>query len=116
MATFIFLGVEEAGQLNAKLDRLLTGNAQILSSLQLLTAQGKIIMADLTTLTADVTTETTVMESAETLITGLAAQITAAGTDPVALKALTTTMETNASTLAAAVAANTPAPASPLSA
>ena len=116
MATFIFLGVEEAGQLNQKLDRLLTGNAQILSSLQLLTAQGKIIMADLTTLTADVTTETTVMESAETLITGLAAQITAAGTDPVALKALTTTMETNASTLAAAVAANTPTSASPASA
>ena len=66
-------------------------------------------MADLTTLTADVAAETTVMESAETLITGLAAQITAAGTDPVALKALTTTMETNAAALASAIASNTPA-------
>ena len=66
MATFIFLGVEEAGQLNQKLDRLLTGNAQILSSLQLLTAQGKIIMADLTTLTADVTTEGSLAETVST--------------------------------------------------
>lgn len=82
----------------------------ILAALKPLTAQGVTIMADLTTLTNDVATETTVMESAETLITGLASQITAAGTDPVALKALTTTMETNASQLAAAVAANTPAP------
>lgn len=73
-------------------------------------------MADLTQLTTDVATETTVMVSAETLISGLAAQITAAGTDPVALKALTNTMEANATQLAAAVAANTTPPPAPVAA
>lgn len=48
-------------------------------------------------------------ESAVTLIKGLAAQITAAGTDPVALKALTDGLNASASDLAAAVTANTPA-------
>jgi hypothetical protein len=71
-------------------------------------------MDDLSTLKADVANETSVMQSAETLISGLAAQITAAGTDPVALKALTDAMEANASALAAAVHANqTPAPPPP---
>jgi hypothetical protein len=66
-------------------------------------------MADLTQLTTDVQNETAVDQAAITLIQGLAAQITAAGTDPVALKALTTTMEQNAAALSAAVTANTPA-------
>lgn len=48
-------------------------------------------------------------ESAVTLIQGLAAQITAAGTDPVALKALTDGLNKSASDLAAAITANTPA-------
>ncbi len=65
-------------------------------------------MALLDTLTADVANLTTVDQSAVTLINGLAAQIKAAGTDPVALKALTDQMEAQTSALAAAVAANTP--------
>lgn len=52
---------------------------------------------------------TTVEASAVTLIQGLAQQIAAAGTDPVALAALTTSLNTSATALAAAVAANTPA-------
>lgn len=67
------------------------------------------MMADLTTLTKDVNDETTVVNSAIALIQGLAAQITAAGTDPAALKALTDSMEATQASLAAAVAANTPA-------
>lgn len=66
-------------------------------------------MATLDTLTTDVATETTVTQSAITLINGLAAQIKAAGTDPVALKALTDQMEAQNTALAAAVAANTSA-------
>lgn len=66
-------------------------------------------MADLSVLTTDVAAQTTVMQSAETLLTGLTAAVKAAGTDPVALKALTDTMESNTSGLAAAIAANTPA-------
>lgn len=57
---------------------------------------------------------TTVEASAVTLIQGLAAQIAAAGTDPVALAALTSSLNASATSLAAAIAANTPAaPATP---
>jgi hypothetical protein len=100
---------KQVAQLQSSANLMIQQNNQILTALKTLTAQGATIMTDLTELTSDVATETNVMVSAETLITGLAAQIAAAGTDPVALKALTTTMEKNASDLAAAVAANTPA-------
>ncbi len=66
-------------------------------------------MADLTGLTAEVTRNTSVEQSALTLIQGLAAQLAAAGTDPVALKALQDQLTQNDDALAAAVAANTPA-------
>ena len=67
-------------------------------------------MALLDQLTTDVANLTTVDQSAEALIVGLSAQIKAAGTDPVALKALTDEMEANTAGLAAAVAAGTSAP------
>lgn len=68
------------------------------------------IMALLDTLTADVAALTTVDQSAITLINGLAQQIKNAGTDPVALKALTDQIEANTASLSAAVTANTTAP------
>ena len=64
-------------------------------------------MADLSGLTAEVTRNTSVEQSALTLIQGLAAQIAAAGTDPVKLKALQDQLAQNDDALAAAVAANT---------
>jgi hypothetical protein len=70
--------------------------------------KSKIMAADFTQLTADVAAETTIDTSVETLLTKLVAEIQAAGTDPVALKALTDQMEANATALAAAVA-NVPA-------
>ena len=63
----------------------------------------------LANLQAQVAQNTTVEASAVTLIQGLAAQITAAGTDPAALSALTSSLNTSATALAAAIAANTPA-------
>lgn len=66
-------------------------------------------MTDLTKLQADVAAETALDQSAITLITGLAAAVKAAGTDPVALKAMTDQMEANAAALSAAVTANTSA-------
>lgn len=66
-------------------------------------------MADLTELTAEVTNNTTVEQSAITLLQGLKAQLDAAGTDPVALKALSDQLAANDTALAAAVTANTPA-------
>lgn len=59
-------------------------------------------------LTAAVTADQTVESSAITLIQGLAAQLAALPSSP-ALEAIVTSLNTNASALAAAVTANTPA-------
>jgi len=73
-------------------------------------AQGVSIMSvELDALEAQVATNTSVEESAVTLIKGIAAQLAAAGTDPVKLKSLAASLNTSATDLAAAVAANTPA-------
>lgn len=69
----------------------------------------KQIMAQLDTLTAEVTRNTTVVKSALTLIQGLKKQLDDAGTDPAKLKALSDSLAANDDELAAAVAANTPA-------
>ncbi len=80
----------------------------ILTILQRLDTKENTIMADLTALTTQVAQTTSVEQSAITLIQGLAAQITAAGTDPVALASLTASLNTSATALAAAEIANTP--------
>jgi hypothetical protein len=80
---------------------------QILAAIQTLIAQGKIEMSDLTQLTTDVTNNTSVIQSAIALIGNIAAALKSAGTDPVALAALQTQLETQDSALAAAVTANT---------
>lgn len=67
--------------------------------------------AELDALTTEVKKNTDTEESAVVLINGIAARIAAAGTDPVALSALTTSLGTSADSLAAAVVANTPAAA-----
>ena len=66
-------------------------------------------MATIDDLTTEVARNTTVIGSALTLIQGIEAQLAAAGTDPVKLAALQTTLKTNDDALAAAVAAGTPA-------
>ena len=68
-----------------------------------------IIMTDLTQLTQAVNDSVTVEESAITLLNGLKAQLDAAGTDPVALKALSDSLAAEKDKLAAAITANTPA-------
>lgn len=74
----------------------------------------KIMAGELDALTAEVANNTTVEKSALALINGFAAQLAAAGTDPVKLKALSDSLKANDDELAAAVAANTPpAPAKP---
>lgn len=78
-----------------------------------LLTQGEKIMALLDQLTADVQADKDAVNSAITLINGLAQQIKDAGTDPAALKALTDQLEANTSSLAAAVTANTTPPAEP---
>jgi DNA-binding FadR family transcriptional regulator len=79
--------------------------------------QEKIIMAGLDDITAAVAAETTVLESAETLLASLHDQLVAAlaSSDPAAIQAVVDQIGTNTAALAAAVAANTPAapPAAP---
>lgn len=79
---------------------------------QILTNQTK-LMALLDTLTAEVANNTTVEKSAIALIQGLKAQLDAAGTDPVALKALSDQLAANDAALAAAVVTGTPATTPP---
>jgi hypothetical protein len=66
------------------------------------------IMASLEQLTAEVSKNRDVMASAVALLTGLSAQIKAAGTDQTALDALTNSLDSNTNALAAAVTLNTP--------
>lgn len=79
-------------EINRKLDKVLSKETTI--------------MADLTSLTQEVADTKAGEESAITLITGLAAAIAAAGTDPVKLQALQDSLAAERSALAAAVAAN----------
>jgi hypothetical protein len=75
-------------------------------------------MADLTALQAAVAANTDVINSARTLIQGLAAQIQANITDPIALSQLVNQLRSSDADLASAVVANTsappPAPTGPL--
>ena len=108
-------------------------HSEILAALSTLNATGQAILAalkqnnkelltmalDISALTAAVTNETTVEQSAIALITGLAAQIqnlinqSGDTVDPAALQALVTQMTNAQTALAAAVAANTPAQPNP---
>lgn len=64
---------------------------------------------ELDDLTAQVKSNSDLLDSATTLINGIADRITAAGTDPAALAALTNELKAKDDALAAAVTANTPA-------
>ena len=86
---------------NRKLD-------DILASIDLLTQTGEQTMADLSALTVEVTNNTDVVNSAVTLIAGLADQLSAAAGDPAQVQALADTLRANNQQLANAVAANTP--------
>jgi ABC-type transporter Mla subunit MlaD len=77
------------------------------SLLNALLDQGKTIMATLADLQTAVTAEDTVIDSAITLIKGLAAQIAALPPDQAAIDALAADVKGTSDALAAAVAANT---------
>ena len=64
---------------------------------------------DLTALQAEVSRDSDVNSSASTLISALAAAVEATKGDPAAVQALADSLRANNDSLAAAVAANTPA-------
>lgn len=69
-----------------------------------------IMSQELDDLTAQVAANTSIEESAITLIKGLHDQIVAAGTDPAKLAALTASLKVEADKLAEAISANTAPP------
>lgn len=82
-----------------------TSDSAIINQLKLMETQMKTSLAELQ---AAVERDTTVTQSAITLLSGLAQQIKDAGTDPVALAAITQNLDANTNALAIAVSANTP--------
>lgn len=88
-------------RIERKVDRLVVGQSRIIH-------MEEEEMADLSALTAEVTRNTEVDQSAIALLTGLAAQIEALKTDPAALQVLADQLKGSSDSLAAAVVANTP--------
>jgi hypothetical protein len=102
MDIHLFVHLDSGISADRKLD-------QILARLGILEQQEHTIMKELDTLTTEVKASTDVEQSALVLINGIAARLEAAGTDPVALQALTDSLKASREALAAAVVANTPA-------
>ena len=90
----------------AQLDRIESAITAVTSAI---TQLGVDMSQELDALEAEVSRNTTVDQSAITLLQGLAAQIEQLKTDPVKLQALADSMRGSSDALAAAVAANTPA-------
>lgn len=88
-------------------------NSEVLNAIAALSNQQaqetQTVMADLTALTAAVTNNTTVDESAIALLNQLGDLIRQNATDPAALAALADQLDSESANLAAAVTANTPA-------
>ena len=74
-----------------------------------LAIQGEMTMSAIDDLTTQVAANTSVEASAVQLIQGIASQLSAAGTDPSKLAALTSQLNASAAALSAAILANTPA-------
>jgi len=81
---------------------------EIKSLLNRIIEQGEIMAGEVAKLEQDVADQTTVIQSAITLLNNIGQLLRDAGTDPVKLLALSTAIESNSTALAAAVAANTP--------
>lgn len=90
-------------------DQILERTQRAIELLDALTTQGVTLMSDLTSITNAVEAERGVVDSAITLLTQLAGEISALKNDPVALQALADQITTDTTDLANAVAANTPA-------
>lgn len=100
-------------QIERRLDHIHTDLHEVKAGVNrvadLLSEGFKTMSRELDDLTAQVKANSDLLGSATTLINGIAARIEAAGTDPVALKALTDELKAKDDVLAAAVKANTPA-------
>lgn len=87
---------------------LLNALTNIAAALMLNARRTQNMAAELDDLVAQVKANSTIVESAVTLIHGIADRITAAGTDPAALVALTNELRAEDRVLSDAISANTP--------
>lgn len=83
-------------------------NTNLTTKLDLILEEIQLMSTQLDALTAQVTANDNLLASAVQLIDGIAAAIAAAGTDPVKLTALTTSLTSEDTALATAILANTP--------
>lgn len=90
------------------INAVLTIVKQLTTKVDLLSTRVDNMAGEMAKLTQDVTDNTSVVQSAITLLGNIKALLDAAGTDPTKLAALSSALEKNSSDLAAAVAANTP--------
>jgi hypothetical protein len=104
---WVWMNQADLTVLNTKLDVILTQLGMDNRLLQAVKTEEDKIMATIDEVQADVTAEDTVVDSAITLIQGIAAALKAAGTDPTKLAALHNDITTKSAALADAVAANT---------
>lgn len=86
---------------------------EIISKLNQILAKENTMSQQLDDLQTKVAANGTVILSAITLIRGIKQQLDAAGTDPVALKALSDQLDSQDTALAAAIVENTPSAAPP---
>ncbi len=84
--------------------------AMVFVALLLILLRQRVILMTLDELKAKVQANTDVTTSAVTLINGLAEQLRAIATDPVAIQALADQLDAADKSLAAAIQANTPTP------
>lgn len=92
----------------ARLDRIERKLDRALNLLQKVQSGEVEMSKELDDLTAQVRSNSDLLDAATTLINGIADRIAAAGADPAALQALTNELRSKDETLAAAVTANTP--------
>lgn len=89
--------------------RLAEAIARVEAALAVVINQGIIMTQQMDDLEVEVSNNTTVEQSAVTLLNGLAATVLSLKNDPVKLQAFVDSLKASSTDLAAAVAANTPA-------
>lgn len=106
-------GTHELRNIGHKLEVLIALQTRTNLLLEVIAKQEIIMSKEIDDLKAAVEAETTVNQSAITLLTNLSAQIAAVAGDKDATEALANTVKANADALGAAVTANTPAATPP---
>lgn len=104
---------ERLTQMSVRLAQILSVVTEDLDTDLLSVAQEAQLMTDLSTLVSEVQANSDAVDSAVVLLTTLADDLEAAGTDQAAIDAVVTQLRTNSQELAEAVVANTPAAVEP---